>query len=68
MLGGHSLLGTQMIMRIVEAFGVEMPLRTIFEAPTVRLLSAEIEQRILARLDAMSEEEVLSLLQQDTGL
>jgi amino acid adenylation domain-containing protein len=68
MLGGHSLLGTQMIMRIVEAFGVEMPLRTIFETPTVRLLSAEIEQRIMARLDAMSEEEVLSLLQQDTGL
>jgi amino acid adenylation domain-containing protein len=63
MLGGHSLLGTQVIMRIVEAFGVEMPLRTIFNAPTVRLLSAEIEQRIVARLEAMSDEEVLRLLQ-----
>ena len=63
MLGGHSLLGTQVIMRVVEAFGVEMPLRTIFNAPTVRLLSAEIEQRIVARLEAMSDEEVLRLLQ-----
>jgi len=63
MLGGHSLLGTQVIMRIVDAFGVDMPLRTIFEAPTVRLLSAEIEQRILAKLEAMSDEEVLHLLQ-----
>jgi len=63
MLGGHSLLGTQVIMRIVEAFGVEMPLRTIFNAPTVRLLAAEIEQRIVARLEAMSDEEVLRLLQ-----
>jgi amino acid adenylation domain-containing protein len=63
MLGGHSLLGTQVIMRIVDAFGVDMPLRTIFEAPTVRLLSAEIEQRILAKLEAMSDEEVLRLLQ-----
>jgi len=63
MLGGHSLLGTQVIMRVVDAFGVDMPLRTIFEAPTVRLLSAEIEQRIVARLEAMSDEEVLRLLQ-----
>lgn len=63
MLGGHSLLGTQVIMRIVDAFGVDMPLRTIFEAPTVRLLSEEIEQRIVAKLEAMSDEEVLRLLQ-----
>jgi acyl carrier protein len=47
-LGGHSLLGTQIITRVKEAFQVELPLRTLFEAPTVRLLSQEIEQRILA--------------------
>jgi acyl carrier protein len=63
MLGGHSLLGTQVIMRVVDVFGVEMPLRTIFNAPTVRLLAAEIEKRIVARLEAMSDEEVLRLLQ-----
>jgi amino acid adenylation domain-containing protein len=59
LLGGHSLLGTQVIMRVVEAFGVVIPLRTIFNASTVRLLSSEIEQCILAKLESMSDEEVL---------
>ena len=62
MLGGHSLLGTQIIAQIAETFGVELPLRSLFEAPTIRLLAAEVEQRIIARLESMSEEEVLRLL------
>ncbi len=62
MLGGHSLLGTQIIAQISAAFDVDMPLRSLFEAPTVRLLAEEIEQRILAKLEAMSDEEVLRLL------
>jgi len=64
MLGGHSLLGTQIIARVAETFGVDLHLRTLFEAPTVRLLSAEIERLILARVEEMSDEEVLQLLQQ----
>ena len=49
MLGGHSLLGTQVIARVADTFGVELPLRALFDAPTIRSLSATIEGGLLAR-------------------
>jgi len=60
-IGGHSLLGTQMIARVHDAFGVELALRTIFEAPTVARLSAEIERLVLRRVESMSEDEARRL-------
>jgi amino acid adenylation domain-containing protein len=44
--GGHSLLAAQIIVRIRSAFQVDLPLRTIFESPTVGSLSREIETRL----------------------
>ncbi|WP_147443389.1 amino acid adenylation domain-containing protein [Corallococcus sp. AB011P] len=42
-LGGHSLIGTQVVSRLRELFGVELPLQQIFDAPTVELLAARVE-------------------------
>jgi acyl carrier protein len=55
MLGGHSLLGAQLIARLREAFGVELHLRRLFDAPTIRNLAAEIERLVPARLAAPRE-------------
>ena len=42
-LGGHSLLATQLVSRMRSAFRVEIPMRAIFESPTVAELSQKIE-------------------------
>jgi amino acid adenylation domain-containing protein len=63
LLGGHSLLGTQLLTRINESFGVELSLLSLFDHPTLEEMSLEVEKLILAKVEAMSPEDRRALSQ-----
>jgi acyl carrier protein len=71
-LGGHSLLGVQVVARLQQALQVDTTLRELFENPTIAILADRLEQKlknarettekVLADLDMRSEEEIESML------
>ncbi|MCH5584990.1 amino acid adenylation domain-containing protein [Shimazuella sp. AN120528] len=45
-LGGHSLLATQVISRISRIFQVTMPIRSLFQSPTIKQLARDLDQML----------------------
>lgn len=64
-LGGHSMLGTQVISRVREDFDVDLSLRVLFENPTVEGITRAIAAEQAALVD---ENELTSMLQELEGL
>jgi acyl-CoA synthetase (AMP-forming)/AMP-acid ligase II/acyl carrier protein len=55
LMGGHSLLGTQLVTRVNRFFGVELGLRDVFESPTIEDLAACVEKKIVKKIAEMPE-------------
>lgn len=56
-LGGTSLGAMEVILRMCDAFEVDLPLQTVFQRPTVPLLAEAVETAIAAEIAALTEEE-----------
>jgi amino acid adenylation domain-containing protein len=67
-LGGHSLLATQLISKLQQTLVIEVPLRQIFETPTIAEFAASISQNsdYMENEDQVAVNELLSRLEQLT--
>jgi acyl carrier protein len=77
-LGGHSLVATRVVSQVIKNFQVEIPIRSLFESPTVAEMAAVIEahqggkvgeadlERMLAELESLSDDEARRLIAEES--
>jgi len=77
-LGGHSLAATRVVSQVVKKFQLELPLKSLFQSPTVAEMAAVIMEhqgkrlgeedldRMLGELESLSDEEAKRLLAEET--
>jgi len=61
-LGGHSLLAIKIISELRKVFQINLPVRALFDTPTVGQLSGNIKEKILSEIENMSDEEAKRLI------
>ena len=65
-LGGHSLMGAQLMAKIYERFRVNLSLRSLFDHPTIGGISCQIERLLDSKLQKMTDKEAQRILESST--
>jgi acyl carrier protein len=61
-LGGHSLLAIRIVAQLRKAFQIDLPVRALFDTPTIAALARHIEQQISAEIEALTDDEAARLV------
>ena len=62
-LGGHSLAAMQVLSRCLQKFSVDIPLKTLFDAPTIASFAQTIAALRMAHTDARQYEEMFAKIE-----
>jgi len=61
-LGGHSLLAIRIVAQLRQAFDIDLPVRALFDAPTIAQLSRYVEERVRVEVEALTDEQAAQLV------